>query len=206
MGMVTLLFSYIAFCIVGAARNERALASFSEHADELRSRATAAPMGSAERASLEAEAADVESAAQDWPQIANDEGILAAPLDGCGRPERTVCTSVKGPHYVRHEKAEVTYSAERKLEASNERTALLSKHGEHVFDGAREAAGCHFCTDGWWVPLLIAAVGFSLAVFMANTPCASPIDGVFCQNKSAATYTCTIDPTSASCISTPIGA
>jgi hypothetical protein len=201
--MVTIVLLCSSFLVVNMLQNKRAQASFATHADELRSRAAAAPIGSEERASLEAEIADVASAAQDWKTIAHDESILAAPIsydDGEPKLHNTIYVRGGAAH-----KGPPRFTKEQKMAASDERTALLSKHSEHAFDSTREEMShCRFFRDGYWIPVVIALVGFPLAAFRANTPCASPIAGVLCLHQSAATYTCTVDPTGASCISTPI--
>jgi hypothetical protein len=148
-----------------------------------------------ERSSLEAEAADVETAASDWQKILRDDVVLNGPtatMFDAFRPRG-------GAHQQRR------YTVEEKQYAANEKSALINSHSAHAFDGAKESMACK-CSDGWWVLALILLVLLPLALWNLSTPCEAPVGGVFCLKATPATYTCALAPTAGCCISTPLTA
>ncbi len=157
-------------------------AVFERHAAELRSRASGAPPGSAERAALEAEAADVEAAAADWPRIMKDEIIMSGPTaaGGCCAPRP---------------KNRVSYTPAQKEQAAGERQALLSRHAESAFQGVREEAHKRgdFLKDG----IFLIPFAYVASKVQCNAPAYQ-----LCFTSMPPTYTCAFGPDGA-CVATP---
>ena len=162
---------------------------FKSHAESLRARAAGAPP--AERAALEAEAADVEAAASDWPRILHDDMVLAAP------------TRVGGSFFNNTRDRSGSHTVAEKEAAADERSALLARHGAEAFAGVRKAAHRKpdFWRDGLFVvPLAVLVLG-PLAYVASKTPCDAPLFSL-CVHAVADTYACAFDAAGA-CVATP---
>ena len=171
---------------------------FVHDAEALRARAAAAAPGSAERASLEAEAKDVEAAAADWPRLQADE----IALEGDSKPKTSWSVSGRQRNVNRaYDPNTAEKLADAKANAADERSALLQRHGEHAFDRAR-AAKPAFDDASLVLLAAIVLVLVPLAFYEGNTPCDAPLYRL-CFTKSTPTYTCAFN-TAGSCVVTPI--
>jgi hypothetical protein len=168
---------------------------FVRHAAALRARAAGVASGSSERAALEAEAADVEAAAADWPRIMKDELVLASPT----KVVSSFFTNTGG-------NKKNAYTVQQKEEAAGERSALLSKHSFTAFDGVRESAkrGPECIRDGLFlVPVAVLILG-GMAYAAQVVQCEAPLYRM-CLTAVAPTYTCGFGP-DGTCVATPIAA
>jgi hypothetical protein len=146
--------------------------AFAAHLAQLSQRIGAAPPGSAERAALEAEYRDVESAQADLPTIERDLATASA----------------KGP-------------AAKKAAAATEATALMQRHGSTAFEGVA-LSQTWFLSDPpsrgallAWLVIFVCATALVVGV-----PCATPLPSV-CLTPHPSAFTCGFDATGA-CVMT----
>ena len=175
-------------------------AVFVDHAAALRAREADLAPDSAERSALEVEAADVEAAQEDWSRIQHDGAVLAAPTKTLN-PNTTGYTYRTSNAALYNARARNSYTVEAKAEAAGERQALLSKHGEHAFDGVREVAyrSPECIRDGVLVTALVFALLCWMSWYFGNVLCEAPAYQL-CLHSTAQTYTCAVTPTYQLCL------
>lgn len=196
----TLVFIIVYIVVQSSRRDAATRAVFARDAAALRARAEGAS-DVEERWALEAEAADVDAAAGDWGQLRQDENILNPTYHhrGGGGGEPVNAVKLPGAYQQLTDK-------ERKARAADERTALLQRHGEHVFDDARETvdAPLAFWRDGLFIAVPVTLLLAWLTYYEAVTPCDAPLTQI-CLRKSMPTYACAFAVGSnTTCVATPL--
>lgn len=194
VGLTTFVVVVSSFAVV-CCYSARVRSVYSTRASALRARASAMPPELPERAALLAEAAHIEELGNDYQRIAQDEMVLSAPTSMGWIRDRD-------PNSMAY-KSSKSYTVGEKQAAADERRALLEKHTPGEIEFAREEARLHCVRDGFIIPCVAAAVGYTLAIWMFAVQCTHPLGGIICLLPTPATFTCTLTPDAGGCVFTP---